>query len=406
MTKLFPFVFLLLSFSLSSEACTIAIISGKHTPDGRPILWKHRDTGVFDNKVIIYEGGTYRAAGLINSADDHPARVYIGFNEAGFAIMNSASYNLFGDDSLNIPSMTGHMMRDALLECATVDDFERFLQEYDKPKGVETNYGVIDVHGNAAFFETDHFGYTRIDVDDQRVAPHGYLIRTNFSYTGIPHEGAGYIRYETAQRLFYRASGSNNLSVQHIMEHMATSVWNSYSGQDARNAIHLKSSEDKFMYFHDCINRFTSSSSVAIQGVRPGESPLLTTMWTRVGFPLASVVVPVWLTPQHSLPAVITAPGKENAPIGDWALQLKDEMVPSKRGSTKYYINATRVFNADGTGITQQLLPVSREILKATERLMKNWEYPPQEEVNQHYDWIDAYITEQYRTLFGIPEKL
>ncbi len=383
-------------------ACTLAIVSGKHTPDGRPILWKHRDTGVLDNKVIVFEGGKYKAIGLINSDDESPQRVWIGFNEAGFAIMNSVAYNLNQGDTIQMPHMTGQMMREALLACASVDEFERFLQEQEKPMGVRTNYGVIDAHGHAAFFETDHFSYKRIDVDDQTVAPHGYIVRTNYSFTGIANEGAGYIRFETAERLFYRASGSNNLSIQYIKEHMATSVWNSYSGQDARSAIHLSEMESKFMYFQDCINRYSSSSSVAIQGVRPGDSPAMTTMWAMVGFPLSSVVVPLWITPENTLPAIVTAPGLENAPICNWALGLKNQMIPSTRGSTKYYIDATRVFNADGTGITQQLIPVSREVMQQTLNMMEQWESPPQRAVNDHYRWLDGFISEKYRELFGV----
>lgn len=396
---------LMVLLSLPAGACTIAIISGKHTPDGRPILWKHRDTGVLENKVIIFSGGRYRASGLVNSDDEDPKRIWIGFNEAGFAIMNSASYNLIEEDTIQMPHMTGHMMRDALLECGSVDDFERFLQEHPKPMGVETNYGVIDAYGNAAFFETDNFGYTRIDVDDKTVAPHGYIVRTNYSFTGVPNEGAGYIRFETAERLFYRASASNNLSIPHIMSNMATSVWNSYSGQDARNAIHMRDIESKFMYFQDCINRYSSSSSVAIQGVKPGQSPSLTTMWSMVGFPLASVVIPTWITPDKTLPSVITAPGIENAPICDWALELKKEMIPSRRGSTQYYIDAVRVFNADNTGITQNLIPVSAIIMDRTLKLMEEWEQPPQQAVNSHYQWLDEFIANKYRELFGIPNK-
>ncbi|TVR39351.1 MAG: hypothetical protein EA394_09630 [Bacteroidia bacterium] len=396
---------LMVLFYLPAGACTIAIVSGKHTPDGRPILWKHRDTGVLENKVIFFSGGKYEAAGLINSDDDDPKRIWIGFNEAGFAIMNSASYNLIEEDTIQMPYMTGHMMREALLSCGSVDDFERFLQEHPKPMGVETNYGVIDAYGNAAFFETDNFSYTRINVDDKAVAPHGYIVRTNYSFTGMPNEGAGYIRFETAERLFYRASGTGNLSIPYIMEHMATSVWNSYSGQDARNAIHMRDIESKFMYFQDCINRYSSSSSVAIQGVRPGQSPALTTMWSMVGFPLSSAVVPMWITPGKTMPSIITAPDMENAPICDWALELKKQMIPSRRGSTQYYINAVKVFNADNTGITQQLIPVSREIMTRTLRLMETWDEPPQREVDRHYQWIDEFVTETYRNLFGIPTK-
>lgn len=399
-------LFLLIAFVyLPAKACTIAIISGEHTPDGRPIIWKHRDTPALDNKVVIYDDGRYRAAGLINSDDDGPDRVWIGHNEAGFAIMNSVSYNLLEEDTINMPHQTGYIMRDALTECATVDDFAHFLDSREQPWGVETNFAVMDAHGNAAYFETDHFSYTRIDVDDKRVAPHGYIVRSNYSFTGQPHQGAGYIRFETAERLFYRASGTNNLSIPYLIENMALSVYNSYSGQDAHNALHLRETESKFMYFQDCINRYTSSSSVFIQGVRPDEDPGLTTMWAMVGFPLSSVAIPVWITPEESLPSIITAPGTGNAPICDWALDLKySRLVPSTRGSTQYYIDAVQVCNADNTGVTQQLLDVNRDVIEATNQLMEQWypHAPDQEAVNKHYQWLDEFISRAYEKKFGI----
>ncbi len=49
----------LLSFRFwEAAACTSAIVSGKLTSNGRPILWKHRDTSDLNNKVarIEYDG--------------------------------------------------------------------------------------------------------------------------------------------------------------------------------------------------------------------------------------------------------------------------------------------------------------------------------------------------------------
>ena len=43
-------VFTLLTF-ISAEACTSAVISGRATKSGRPLLWKHRDTGEENNKI-------------------------------------------------------------------------------------------------------------------------------------------------------------------------------------------------------------------------------------------------------------------------------------------------------------------------------------------------------------------
>ena len=52
MKKLF-FAVIAIALLLSTDiiACTSAIITGKATPNGKPLLWKHRDTGELNNKV-------------------------------------------------------------------------------------------------------------------------------------------------------------------------------------------------------------------------------------------------------------------------------------------------------------------------------------------------------------------
>ena len=89
-------IFLLLLFPAirSADACTSAIVSGKHTRDGRPIMWKHRDTSVMESKLMFLRGSKYDAVVLVNGSDEHARSIWIGFNSAGFAIMNTLSYNI------------------------------------------------------------------------------------------------------------------------------------------------------------------------------------------------------------------------------------------------------------------------------------------------------------------------
>jgi hypothetical protein len=388
-----------------SFACTTVIISGKYTADGRPILWKNRDTGNPNNKIVYLKDGKFRALALIDSDDAKSNNIWIGFNNAGFAIMNTASYNLKGSDTTKLVDQEGVLMKAALLSCSTVDDFEKFLNDYKRPRGVEANFGVIDAAGGAAWFETNNFSYTKIDVNDKRIAPHGYIVRTNYSFTGSPNDGSGYIRYETAEKLFYRASGSKNLNVPYMLENICLSLENTYTKQNIEDFMSLNEGEENFIYFQDCINRYTSSSSVIIQGVKPDEPAEFTTMWARVGFPLSTLPVPLWITPKGSLPAIVRADGKDNAEICDLSLKLKNIMVPSQRAETKYYINTTSIYNAQGTGITQKLLPLSREIVKNTEEKLLLWRKNKklnQTEVESFYGWIDNYVRKEYSDLFNI----
>ena len=74
--------------------CTTAVISGKATDDGRPLLLKNRDADALQNKLVYFFDGKYKFIGLVNSSDKENSEVWCGFNATGFGIMNSASYNL------------------------------------------------------------------------------------------------------------------------------------------------------------------------------------------------------------------------------------------------------------------------------------------------------------------------
>ena len=81
----------------SSWACTSFIISGKATPTGRPMMFKHRDTGELNNRISHFQGTQYAFMGLVNSPS-LGGEVWAGMNEAGLCIMNTASYNLREDE--------------------------------------------------------------------------------------------------------------------------------------------------------------------------------------------------------------------------------------------------------------------------------------------------------------------
>ena len=106
----------------------------------------------------------------------------MGMNEVGFAVMNTASYNIKND---KVPDRQmdreGLVMTIALRSCRTVDDFETLLGSLPRPMGVEANFGVIDSEGNGAYFETNNDSYVKFDLAD---APGGVLIRTNYSHSG------------------------------------------------------------------------------------------------------------------------------------------------------------------------------------------------------------------------------
>ena len=99
MKKLLSVFFIFLILTISVNPCTTAVVSGKATDDGRPLLLKNRDADALQNKLVYFFDGKYRFIGLVNSEDKDNKDVWCGFNAAGFGIMNSASYNLKINDT-------------------------------------------------------------------------------------------------------------------------------------------------------------------------------------------------------------------------------------------------------------------------------------------------------------------
>jgi len=400
LTVLFAF-----GFTLISNSCTSIIVSGKYTKDGRPLMWKNRDTGSLKNVLMYFSDGRYKYVGLVNSKDINGRSVWIGHNEAGFAIMNTASYNLNSpDDTTRQSGLEGRIMKQALQSCKTIDDFENLLKNLAKPSRLEANFGVIDAYGGAAYFELGNFKYEKIDVNDPKIAPHGYIIRTNFSATGIPGGDGGYIRYVNAENIFAQAKAEGLIDHQFILQNASRSLYHSLINTDLKQNPPSEN-ETKFVHFTDFIPRHSSASAVVIQGVKKGEDAEFTTMWAVVGWPLSSVVVPVWLKGGSNLPKITMYDEHlKNAPISDKALSLKQACFPVKRGYGKNYLKLNVLYNKEASGIMQKLRPVENHIFDKTHAQMTDWRKNgwSKKQIQEYYKWLDMYIQSEYKKLFGI----
>lgn len=388
----------------SLDACTVAVVSGKCTRDGRPLLWKHRDTDKLQNALMYFQGGKYSFIGLIDAADSLRENVWVGCNSAGFAIMNSASYNLILNDTVKVRDREGIVMRMALERCATIEEFEALLRELPKPLGVEANFGVIDASGGAAFFEVANYAWSKLDVNDPAVAPFGYLLHTNFSFTGDPLRGAGHIRYATAEELFHEGYETDGITPQFILQNASRCLKHSLTRVDLRTECGASSAERKFVPFEDFIPRFITSASVVIQGVRPHESPDLTTMWTILGFPLTSVVTPVWIGGGNALPLLLTLGKNSVAPLCDKAMKLKESLFPIRRSYGERYLNINAAFNGAGTGTMQRLRPLEDQIFQEAASKLGEWRRGKlkKSEIAEFYRWMDETITAEYQRLYGL----
>lgn len=341
-------------------ACTSAIVGADMNPYGRPLLWKNRDTSASDNKIeyVPSQNGEFAYVALFNASDSLLNEAWMGMNEYGFAVMNTASYNLKDDD---VPQKDmdkeGYVMTKALKKCKTVDDFASLLDSLPKPMGVEANFGVIDAYGNGAYFETNNNSFNRFNLSD---SPDHIMVRTNYSHSGRENEGYGFIREANANHLLTPFIENHQVAPEVLTETLSRSFYHDLIKKDFSDA------DEEWVIDQDFIPRYTSTATVVIEGCKPlqsGEelSPEFLTqqyvMWTGLGYPPCSEIFPVWCSEEGVDPVLKGDPSTGRSSQCDIVKQRKAEVFPFTKGNGEKYIHMPKLFNEEGTGYVQTLSP-------------------------------------------------
>lgn len=381
-------------------ACTSVIVSGRVTKDGRPLIYKNRDTRILSNMTIVVQGPRYRYLGLVNAKDTIPLDVWGGHNEAGFAIVNTAAYNLNGNGGDT--DGDGILMRKALGLCATLEDFERLIDTVKKPMDVNSNFAVLDAQGGCAYYETGNYSFVKFDVNDTLVAPDGYLMRTNFGTTGNHKLDVGVERYYAITDFMKVACEEGHLDHDYLVTHIPRYMTHGLTKMNIYDFMPDTEADTTFFPFADYTVRYSTASVLLVQGVKPGESPLNTVSWTIMGWPLTTIAMPLVLTPSGKLPSIVTNDGTGHSWLCEKGLELKSRSFSLKRGNTTSYCNIAVLFNKQGTGILQRILPLEAEVMRRGEEALTEFRKHPKDaaSMESYYDWVDAFVREKYRMMF------
>ncbi len=406
MKKVSAIMFIYIFVYYSVFACSSAIISGRVTPDGRSLLWKHRDAREMENNLRYFKGKKYDFIGIINTEDIEGSQVWMGSNSAGFSILDTNAYNLVEREKYSdLMDKEGFFMKEALGKCSTLNDFERMLDETNGKRGTQANFGLIDAQGGAAYYEVSPDSYEKFDVNDPKTAPSGYLIRTNFAFSGATGMGSGYIRYQTLEEIFHWNRVNKNLSLEFLLFDATRCLKHSVLKTDLYTMdLPENKKQTCLIPFRDYIVGFRSVSTMVIQGVKPGEDPNLTTLWTIPSFQLTSLTVPVWVSAGEQLPKVVLSKNDETALIAEKALICKQNCFPIKTWDGSGYLDVSAILNKEGNGILQKLIPQDKIIVRRTNELLAKWRkdgFNEKEAVN-HYNWLDDFITEFYKELSDV----
>lgn len=365
----------------SLNECTTGLATELATPDGRPLLWKNRDVSIADQEFHYVDDGRIPFISITYSGrtEDY----YGGINAAGFAVENSNSYNFpngpgqngwgYGDDDGKI-----HML--ALATCRTVDDFQNILDSTNvNGRTLNCNYGAIDAYGGAAMFETAGYSYTRCDAVD---SPEGFLVRSNYSYSGNnpnnPGGSWGAYRHNRAYQLFKAAKDRDELTAAYLFRYVVRDL--SIDGTDPY-PLPFDGYVDGRPYGcipnDEAICRSSTRGVLVAQGVAAGNNPVDAVLWAMAGTQLATIAVPLWVR-AGSVPEEVN--GNPGSRLCDRAIQLSGWIYNNGAVDTWNLTNPSRA------GLWDWLFPMEDWVFAKTAQFLNSPDFS--------YDRLEAFQNE------------
>jgi hypothetical protein len=353
-----------LVYSQSSEECTIGVASGKVTSDGRPLIWKTRDNSSEpDNEVVFNTSFDLKFLEVANAGETY---AWMGVNENGFAILNSLATDLIaGDNGLS----NGSLMREALGNFSSILEFESFLDETNNSgRKTRGNFAVLDNTGEAVLYEIDGANYWKYSTSDSLLNPEGYIVRTNFALNG-DGSGGGYERFYRSSNLIKSFADGDSLNYKSILRNQMRD-FSDFDSEEVSVPFEdqwISSRPFGYIYTDVSICRSSSVSATVIQGIKSGESEKLSTMWTILGNPAASIAVPYWPVG----PTPVLANGNSTAPLCDISLEIKSELFDYLENLN--YIDSYKLLDGEGGGIWPKIFAAEDTVFNITEQLLEGW---------------------------------
>lgn len=344
------------------EECTIGVASARATKDGRPMIWKTRDTDSYDNTVALITSFPIPFLAVIDAGDRQNS--WMSMNAHGFSILNSVAYDLSGGSS---GLGNGTLMALASGTCATVAQFQHLLDSTNsKGRRTAANFAVMDSTGAAAIFETSGNAYWKFDATDPLTHPKGYALRTNFTFTG--GGSTGIQRFNRTNALFQSYSAGDSISPRSILRYQmrdfadpaGVSYPIPYQGT-------ISGAPYGYIPVELTICRISSASASVVQGIRPGEAANKSTFWVILGSPAAGIALPYWIV---GAPPLLSTDAPRSA-LNDTANAIKAKI----RGSSPWtsYLKSQLLKNQDGTGLLPRLFATEDTIFASADSLSALW---------------------------------
>ncbi|PKL35299.1 MAG: hypothetical protein CVV44_21030 [Spirochaetae bacterium HGW-Spirochaetae-1] len=310
-----------------AEACDVAVVSGKVTTNGRPILWKSRDCSAnWHQELEYFPAINSRAGGCVmvhnyddlawinNGVRENPSG---GLNEAGLAVSCTSVYEDFNPyhEAININT---DLIRETLQECATLDDFDTYLKNwYNNHAGmvISGNFVVIDAQGGAALYEcytgqiAGQIKYRKYDANTGRETDWDGTAETvmtesregedDFNYFYNRANNNSYININFGEERAIRANellnmlvDEGNMNYRTLMRVVTKDVTGNQL-DPVTGTVLAEEEEDLGNYSTTyCISRNQTRTALVVDGVKAGDNPALSVFYCALGEPSISVYTP------------------------------------------------------------------------------------------------------------------
>ncbi len=308
-------IFAAILLAPTTQACDIAVVSAEAS--GRPFIWKNRDHPSDWRQELRHKDsatGGYIIVVDRTGLSNIPSG---GVNGDGFAIANTTVYENFFLDLINNNHV---LLEDALNRCSTVDDFDSLAKGW--AGHLSGNFVVIDAQGGAALYEcysaVPSLKINRFDANSGDVTDiNGELIGKNGELGGYAGQWRGFLnrtnshswikleddtcREVRAREILNELADQDALNYRYAMSRLARDInpWDYKNGQSIKSSglplaesERLKLADNSRVDTHYSISRYQTNLGLVVDGVTPGEDPIMTTFWCNLGEPAAGIFTP------------------------------------------------------------------------------------------------------------------
>ena len=336
--RMIAYISLFIFVSLNiGQTCTIAVVSGKVTEDGRPLLFKTRDErDEYRQEVKYYKpqgDEKYGHMSVVKWGFSRGSNLYpdvingAGINDEGLIISNTTVSGINPANEITNSNM--YLLNYAISHCKNLLEFEELLDSWHTIKKFSTvhgNFALVDSEGGAAMYEVyapiqgAKVRWEKFDANsatDRDGNFTGFVVRTNDNQWS-PYSG-GAAREKRANEILRGLVNRGNISYKSLMRDLARDVCGDVEKVDVKaleqegvkiNAD-LEAKDIHNFFTESCISRYNTNFAFIGRGIKNDEDKRLINMWVNLGEPSVGIFTPYF-------------PLSKKVPLYAWADKLRN----------------------------------------------------------------------------------